>query len=693
MNYIISKPKTSNMDKIDCFDYCNFTIHKCNYTYYCHNCKLRLCSECLELHNKNFNLSNHSLEEIKTDLQKAKLLIEELERDKRLKAFNEKEKNDKINFANSLLNDFTNLMLNTNNKFSNMFSDYIGKYNEVQNIKNNIEKRLGDENFNFESEVKILNEKWNEAYNKIKSIDEIYNFTMNYIIDRENKNNSNNTLKIEQRNNINKSIIHKNKIINNNNINEINFNRDESFINLNKLDNPKILEGKNENLKLLTKKEEGFQFQNDKIANLKIINKEKANNNSFSYINRKKERDYNLNNKCNNLKKFKFTFGDNANKKRKLEDITINPNIDNNKSLINLGKDKIIFQQINNYGTNVNNIYLGNNNISTNKEIQDKSNDIITLFNFKLNREGEVSISLSLNIGTVFTIKNLGTNDIIYENPYYSDKFPYFGSRLINIDNKAFVIGGKNIEEEKVEGNKLIFTLEYINNTKNEDSVEIKCTCLKEMLFGHIFHHLVYSEIYNIIFVISGRKQRKCEYAILDDNKDKIIQWNEMDSVQNPRENDICFLLNDQYIFLLGEKIGMKYNYEVFDISNISKESKWKTYNFNPDNANVGIFGLKIPGIIEMKDNVYILGGYQHGIGNNLNWKINFTSDIRDKEDNEFKRIESIINLKSDKIKNYSGILSFYGQQKFIKLKDSFVNLNILGNHVKFTKSQLDEKL
>ena len=211
------------MDKIDSFEYCNFKIHindKFNYTHYCYNCKLRLCSSCVELHEKNSNYSNHSLEKITTDLQRVKLLIGEVERDKRIKAFYEKEKNDTINFANSQLNEFTNLMLKTNNKFSEMFSDYIKKYNVVENIKNNIEKRLGDEKFNFITEVKIFDEKYDEAYIKMKSIDEIYNFTMNYIIEmqNENRNNNNNSFKIVQYNDINKTIIHKKEIIKNNNI-------------------------------------------------------------------------------------------------------------------------------------------------------------------------------------------------------------------------------------------------------------------------------------------------------------------------------------------------------------------------------------------------------------------------------------------------------------------------------------------
>ena len=701
------------MDKINCFEYCNFKKHlndNLTYTHFCHTCKLRLCSECVLLHNNDSNLSKHSLENISTDLQKSKILIEEVGRDKNIKNFYESNKNEKVKLANSLLNNFKDLMINTNNKFSKMLSDYTKNYYELENIKKNVVKRLNDENFNFESEIKKFEEKTDETYLKMKSIDEIYNFTMNYIINRENKNNNDNQLKIEQCNNINKSIIHKKEIVNNNNINEIFVNKDKSNNNLNKQDNKMLLEeSKNENLKLnepkivtnnfytneLTKKEETSQSQNKIITKLKInLNKEKALNNSISYINRKKRRDYNINNEYNKLKEPKFTFGDNTNPKKELEDININTNIDKNKSGINLGKDKIIFRQINNYKTNINNIYLGKDNISSNKkEIQDKSDEIVTIFNFKLNREGEVSISLNVNIGNVFMIKSVESNDVIYENPFYRNKFPYFGSRLINISNKAFVIGGKSLIEEKVQGNKLVFKLEYINNKEIKDSGEIRCICLKDMIFEHAFHHLVYSEIYNIIFVISGRNQRKCEYGILDKNKESIIEWKELDSVRNPRENDLCFLLNEHYIFLLGEKNDLKYNYEVFDISNIFKGGKWKIYNFIPNNNNIGIFGLKIPGVIEVRDNVYILGGYQHGIGNNLNWKIYFSSDERDKEDKEYKRIESIINLKSEKIKKYGGILSFYGQQKFMKFQDSFININILGNHVKFSKNQLDEKL
>ena len=693
------------MDKINCFEYCNYKEHVNNnyiYTHYCHTCELRLCPQCLILHNNDSKNSNHSCEEITTDSQKAKILIKEVKKSKNIKSFYDKSQEEKVKAANTLLNNFKDLMLITNNKFSKMLLDYKEKYNELEDFKKSTEQKLEDDDFNLESALKNLEEKADEVYVKMKLVDELYNFTMNYIINRE-KNVRNYTLEIEQRNSIDKSIDCKQEIKKQNKFNEIQENKNNNNININTQNNQKLLnERKNNNRELKESKiipkyahintqEKDQTEQNNIMITSKInLNKDKSDNKDSLYINRKKGRDYDINEENNDLKESKFTFGENDNKKRKLDEININ-SIEEIKSGNNSG---IIFQQINNYNTKVNNIYIGNNNNSSNKnEIQDKSNEKKILFNLKLNLEGEVSVSLNVNIGKVYMFKTFHSNEIKYENPL-NDKFPYFGSRLINIDNKSFVMGGKSKIEENSQGNKLVFKLEYVNDIKMSTSDEINCYHLPDMLFPHVFHHLIYSKIYNIIFVISGKYQNKCEYGILDENKESIIEWREMDSVRNPRENDICFLINERYIFLLGEKIDVNYNYEVYDISNIYKNGKWKAYNFKPNGANKGIFmGVNIPGIIEVKDNVYVLGGYLYGIGNNLNWKIYFSSDERDKDDNEYKRIEAIIELKSDRIKNCGKALSFLGQQKFMEYNDSFININILGKYIKFNQRQLDESL
>ena len=171
-----------------------------------------------------------------------------------------------------------------------------------------------------------------------------------------------------------------------------------------------------------------------------------------------------------------------------------------------------------------------------------------------------------------------------------------------------------------------------------------------------------------------------------------------MDSVQYPRQNSLCFLVNERYIFIFGEKnkfSNNNYNYEVFDIYSIfkGKPGIWQNYNFIINRNNESIFNVKIPGIIEIKNNIYVLGGYQYGIGQNLNWKIFFTSDAEDEKDNRNKRITSIVNLRSQSLKDDEKIFSFYGEQKFIKYQNYFINVNMQGKIFEFTQNQLDENI
>ena len=59
---------------------------------------------------------------------------------------------------------------------------------------------------------------------------------------------------------------------------------------------------------------------------------------------------------------------------------------------------------------------------------------------------------------------------------------------------------------------------------------------------------------------------------------------------------------------------------------------------FSTNKDNEAIFRIKIPGIIEEDNNIYILGGYGFGLGRNLNWKISF-SDNDEKNENNHKII------------------------------------------------------
>jgi hypothetical protein len=92
------------------------------------------------------------------------------------------------------------------------------------------------------------------------------------------------------------------------------------------------------------------------------------------------------------------------------------------------------------------------------------SNSFLNLFNIILNKEGETSISLIKIIGNQTFYEHFPSEQINHKVPFlYSNKFPFLCSRLININNKAFVIGGISFLETDKCGNKFVFRLDYIN--------------------------------------------------------------------------------------------------------------------------------------------------------------------------------------------------------------------------------------
>ena len=336
-----------------------------------------------------------------------------------------------------------------------------------------------------------------------------------------------------------------------------------------------------------------------------------------------------------------------------------------------------------------------NDNLNDPKSKFIENNSCLNLFNICLNKEGETSLSLVKIIGNQTFLQQISSEQIIHKVPFINkDRFPCLCSRLININNKAFIIGGIPYLEENDCGNKFVFRLDYFNKEIREPNIYI--VSMKETIFPHQSHHLIYSELYNFIFVISGKGQKKCEYGILDKEKKEIKEWKEIDSVNVSKENAICFLLNEKYIFLFGginnNYQSYKYDYEVFNISLISKNKseKWKTHQFITNKNNKAIFHIKIAGIIETNNNIYILGGFNYGLGPNLNYIISFNEEKNGGGENG-KIIESINNCES--LNKYKDILSFYGQQKFMEYQEKFHNINILGKYTKLSKYELDNKI
>ena len=101
------------------------------------------------------------------------------------------------------------------------------------------------------------------------------------------------------------------------------------------------------------------------------------------------------------------------------------------------------------------------------------------------------------NIKNKFINISVSEKNIIRKIPFLQcDKFSFLCSRLINIDNKAFIIGGKSYKDENNKGNNLIFIMNYINNKFNNNSGEIILFPLKDTIYMHQSHNLLYSELY-----------------------------------------------------------------------------------------------------------------------------------------------------------------------------------------------------
>ena len=222
-----------------------------------------------------------------------------------------------------------------------------------------------------------------------------------------------------------------------------------------------------------------------------------------------------------------------------------------------------------------------------------------------------------------------------------------------------------------------------INNKR-----ELLCPRLKDTRYNHQLHSLIYSELYNTIFVLSGRVQTGCEYGILNEKKNSIKEWKEFTHIRNPRQNALSFLLNEKYLFLIGGQNINTINYDVFDISSIFDKNIprfWKTYNLKYNKLNKEILNSQNAGIINNGNEIFILGGHRNGFKKAINLKICFTNDERDNNDN-YKRIKIIELMENNFLEKYDGFLYFLGQHLFIKYNNIFHNINGQGKHILLSK-------
>ena len=285
-------------------------------------------------------------------------------------------------------------------------------------------------------------------------------------------------------------------------------------------------------------------------------------------------------------------------------------------------------------------------------------------------------------------INNIKSSDIIHAKEFlHSQKFPYPHCRLININNKAFVVGGNKQDDFNDIGNDYCFKIYYQRDKEDSILGRVICSPMKFTNYKHRSHCLLYSNYYKTIFALSGHNQKKCEYAKINE-EECITEWEELIPLREPREDCLGFLFNEKYIFLIGGNPYNKNNsYDMFDISSLyeNRRPMWKHYIIQYNYINRNLFDSKGSGVIEYKKNIYILGGYN--ISKEISsWKISFSIFM---DDITISKIESFQMNSSHK--NCSGF-SFLGEQRYTNFGDYYYNIAYGGKCKYIHKTKLDNK-
>ena len=580
-----------------------------------------------------------------------------------------KENNNDLNSKKSLTNSNSNITENKNEMINKkitvkkpMFAIYPSTNKKDKTLTQNSNKIINKNN------LEEKNENNKDIHDNKNNLDK-----KNYINNNIMKYNSKNIIINNINHDLNmKSIVDENKNIINkkgNFLTKYSNLSNEMFLSL------KTERKNNKDSFLLNNNMSKNNYKKPKIQN-NNLNKFYPNNNIFmvsnsSFISDFEEKKDNSNNNNNNNIKYSF------------------------KELIpNLKKDTIIYKKMNNIikqnNLNENEKSQKNdeaNHININENDLNETKYLFGISTYQKNYEKRLVV-FEMKQNVKISIKLVKSSDIVHTEDFlYSEKFPYPYCRLVNINNKAYVIGGNKQDDFNDLGNNFCFQIYCQRNEEDSSLDKVICTPMKFTNYRHQSHCLLYSDKYKTIFVLSGHNQKKCEYAKINE-KGCITEWEELLPLKEPREDCLGFLFNEKYIFLIG---GKKYeennNYEVFDFSSLyeNRRPMWKHYRIEYNFINKNLFDSKGSGIIEYKNKIYILGGYNNS-KEVSSWKITFSTF---KDEININRIESFSMNSFENISKSKGY-SFLGEPKFINFGNNYYNIGCGGRCKSISKKILD---
>ena len=699
---------------------------KCNYkknsedhdfsaSYYCSDCNLKICLNCLNDHN-NFN-KNHKIEDIKEIAVKCDLEISYL---REIKLYLNKCNFFKFGIGNCInfriiigifdkkFNDLTNSLKQFVDTIKPYEKDMKEVENEASNIDQELKKILEDPIYIKEYKrknirknlIKLLNIKQDitDMFLKMDNliafsnkINKVYNEDINKLTDDDillKLSNQENCLKkdlttIKEKENDLTCIASNDKVYNDNIKNNFSNNQNSQIISNNVIDNDNINRINDNNSKNINRYSINDNTKNILVDNNSINeNKPIINFNNTNYKIHDESFKENINEievKNNEEKKlmqetgYNSTFSlenDQNSVKTQTKNTEIRSSNDTNFSIIFKKFNKTI-QMYNSKNKNEemkNDENFDNNTIFN--EIDETKNEIDLVFNqsttnikkhllfgLSSNDENRHLIALNSTIkNNYYSIYHIDNKKLNYPQNFdknYLNEFPYINCKIINLEKYSIIIGGRRKIDTLI-GNELCYKLEF-DLEKNR----INISQFPNTKYKHQEHCVIYCQNYNSIIVLSGNQQKMCEHFCLNDND----EWKKFPSLPTPRKNAICFLFNERYIFIFGGKLNEKKNnqdYNVIDLQKVMKNKfeLWRTVNINNNENFYNICKLFHPGLINMDKVVYILGSEKsHNI-----WKIQFKetdNDIKSEYYNNYFEKEKNIEI------NY--IESCNNIKKFIK--------------------------
>ena len=161
----------------------------------------------------------------------------------------------------------------------------------------------------------------------------------------------------------------------------------------------------------------------------------------------------------------------------------------------------------------------------------------------------------------------------------------------LNIDNKLLLLSGENY-------NKFYYydcdsnSMNYLGNT----------------LYDHHFGCIVYCYKYNMIYLLGGENQTKCEISFL--NTKKKMDWKTLPSLNEERQKFASMYFNDFIYVFFGYSIQKRNNLCSIERINVNTNDNFEIVYINEQITLCSLACTQLIDNNEKNENILLLGGY-----------------------------------------------------------------------------------